>query len=218
MTPAARTARSRSEPTRRGEARQQRGDETRAAIIAETVTCILEEGFSAASALHITERADVTWGVIQYHFGDRDQLLMAVVDEGFAGLQRRLADVEIPSGGPLRERVAALVEAAWPAFSEPMSMAAIEILVATRVTRNKTLNRHLVELNDRLDALGARLVPGRAGTDIADLIWACLRGLMLGQLVTAAPYETRRQRQTLIDVLTLYLSAESVFGQPGAGG
>ena len=88
-------------PTRRGETRQQRGDETRAAIIAETVACILEEGFAAASAKHITERANVSWGVIQYHFGDRDQLLMAVVDQGFAGLQQTLAEVELPAG-PLR--------------------------------------------------------------------------------------------------------------------
>jgi AcrR family transcriptional regulator len=197
-------------PTRRGETRQQRGDETRSVIIAETVACILEEGFGAASAKHITERAHVSWGAIQYHFGDRDQLLMAVVDEGFARLQQCLADVEIPNG-PLRERVSAVVEAAWPAFSESMSMAALEILVATRVTRNKKLNRHLVEMNAGLNALGARLVPERDGTDIADLIWACLRGLMLPQMISAAPYDTTRQRQTLIDVLTLYLSAESLF-------
>jgi TetR/AcrR family transcriptional regulator, regulator of cefoperazone and chloramphenicol sensitivity len=197
-------------PTRRGETRQQRGDETRAVLIAETVACILEEGFGAASAKHITERAYVSWGAIQYHFGDRDKLLMAVVDEGFARLQQCLAEVYIPNG-PLRERVSAVVEAAWPAFSEPMSMAALEILVATRVTRNKELNRHLVEMNAGLNALGARLVPERDGTDIADLIWACLRGLMLPQMISAAPYDTTRQRQTLIDVLTLYLSAESVF-------
>jgi TetR/AcrR family transcriptional regulator, regulator of cefoperazone and chloramphenicol sensitivity len=197
-------------PTRRGETRQQRGDETRAAIIAETVACILEEGFAAASAKHITERANVSWGVIQYHFGDRDQLLMAVVDDGFAGLQRCLAEVEIPSG-PLRARVAAVVEAAWPAFSNPTSMAAQEILVATRVTRNKKLNRHLVELNQGLSALGAKLVPDRDGSAVAELIWACLRGLTVPQMVSAVPYDSTRQRQTLIDMLTLYLSAESLF-------
>jgi AcrR family transcriptional regulator len=177
-------------PTRRGETRQQRGDETRAAIIAETVACILEEGFGAASAKHITERAHVSWGVIQYHFGDRDQLLMAVVDEGFAGLQRTLADVELPNG-PLRARVAAVVETAWPAFSNPTSMA--------------------VELNEGLSALGAKLVPDRDGTEVADLIWACLRGLTVPQMVSALPYDSTRQRQTLIDMLTLYLSAESLF-------
>ena len=197
-------------PTRRGETRQQRGDETRAAIIAETVACILEEGFAAASAKHITERANVSWGVIQYHFGDRDQLLMAVVDQGFAGLQQTLAEVELPAG-PLRARVAAVVEAAWSAFSNPTSMAAQEILVATRVTRNRKLNRHLVDMNAGLTALGAKLVPDRDGTAIADLIWACLRGLTLPQLISPTDYDSARQREALIDVLTLYLSAESLF-------
>jgi AcrR family transcriptional regulator len=199
-------------PTRRGETRQQRGDETRAAIIAETVACILEEGFGAASAKHITERAHVSWGVIQYHFGDRDQLLMAVVDEGFEGLQRCIAEVIIPNG-PLRERVSAVVDAAWSAFSNPTSMAAQEILVATRVTRDKKLNRHLVELDRGLTALGAKLVPGRDGADIGDLIWSCLRGMMMPQMISPAPYDSTPQRETLADVLTLYLSAESLFRQ-----
>jgi TetR/AcrR family transcriptional regulator, regulator of cefoperazone and chloramphenicol sensitivity len=200
-------------PTRRGETRQQRGDETRAAIIAETVACILEEGFGAASAKHITERAGVSWGVIQYHFGDRDQLLMAVVDEGFAGLQHCLAAVDVPSG-PVRERVSAVVEAAWPAFSNPTSMAAQEILVATRVGRDRKLNRHLAELNDGLDALGAKLVPDGDGPAIAGVIWACLRGWTLPQMVSVTPYDSSRQRQTLIDMLTLYLSAKGLFSGP----
>ena len=59
-------------------------------VIDETVRCVLEEGFGAASAKHITERAGVTWGVIQYHFGDRDGLLMAVVDRGFGDLLETL--------------------------------------------------------------------------------------------------------------------------------
>ncbi|TPG37266.1 TetR/AcrR family transcriptional regulator [Mycolicibacterium hodleri] len=197
-------------PTRRAENRQRRGDDTRAVIIAETVACILEEGFGAASAKHITERANVSWGVIQYHFGDRDQLLMAVVDEGFAGLQRALAHVHVPNGA-LRERVSAVVEAAWPAFSNPTSMAAQEILVATRVTRGKKLNRHLVDVNEGLNALGAKLVPDQDGSAVADVIWACLRGLTVPQMVSAGRYDSTRQRQTLIDMLTLYLSAESLF-------
>ena len=213
MTPTSLRKRSRPAPTRRGETRQRRGDATRAAIIAETVACILEEGFAAASAKHITERANVSWGVIQYHFGDRDQLLMAVVDEGFAGLRHALADVEIPNG-PLRERVSAVVEAAWPAFSNPTSMAAQEILVATRVTRTKELNDHLVEVGNGLDALGATLMPERGDTAIAEVIWACLRGLAMPQMVAVGPRDTTRERQTLIDVLTLYLSAESGFNGP----
>jgi hypothetical protein len=43
--------------------------------------CILQEGFSAASARHIIERAGASWDVIQHHFGDRDGPLTAVIDD-----------------------------------------------------------------------------------------------------------------------------------------
>ena len=81
-------------PRRPANGKQIRADRTRAMVIDETVRCVLEEGFGAASAKHITERAGVTWGVIQYHFGDSDGLLMAVVDCGFSELLASLQDVE----------------------------------------------------------------------------------------------------------------------------
>ena len=81
-------------PRRPANGKQVRADRTRAMVIDETVSCVLEEGFGAASAKHITERAGVTWGVIQYHFGDRDGLLMAVVDSGFSELLAKLREVE----------------------------------------------------------------------------------------------------------------------------
>ena len=74
-------ARSTVSPTRRTSAPRKRGDDTRAKIIDETVRCIVEEGFVAATAKHVAERAGVTWGVIQYHFGDRDGLLQAVLEK-----------------------------------------------------------------------------------------------------------------------------------------
>lgn len=52
----------RAGPTRSGARVQERGERTRATIIAETVRCIEEEGFAATSASHIAERAGVTRG------------------------------------------------------------------------------------------------------------------------------------------------------------
>lgn len=82
-------------PTRQTQAPRKRGDDTRARIIDETVRCIIEEGFAAATAKHVAERAGVTWGVIQYHFGDRDGLLMSVVDEGVARLVESLNSASV---------------------------------------------------------------------------------------------------------------------------
>src|SRR6202041_3770410 len=91
-------------PTRRTSAPRKRGDDTRAKIIDETVRCIVEEGFAAATAKHVAERAGVTWGVIQYHFGDRNGLLMAVVDDGVARLLGNLSSADV-SELPLRGRI-----------------------------------------------------------------------------------------------------------------
>ncbi len=118
-------------PTRRTSAPRKRGDDTRAKIVGETVRCINDEGFAAATAKHVAERAGVTWGVIQYHFGDRNGLLMAVVDEGVAGLVDSLSSADV-AGLPLRERIGAVVDTAWGCYSSPVSMAAFEILRATR--------------------------------------------------------------------------------------
>ena len=75
-------------PRRPAGGSQVRAERTRERVLDETVRCVIDEGFAAASAKHIAERAGVTWGVVQYHFGDRDGLLMAVVDRGLAELTR----------------------------------------------------------------------------------------------------------------------------------
>lgn len=207
MTSPATSTRPRTAPTRRAARAQARGDRTRQAVIDETIRCIREEGFSAASANHIAERAGVTWGVVQYHFGDRDGLLIAVVDHGYAMLRAAITNVDVPTG-PLRRRVQAIVDAAWEAFSHPTSMAALEICVATRVDRAPELHEHLLDLGRRLTRLGRRLgVGSRADRPaaIGDLLWASLRGLVLAQMVVREPIDTRRERAALVEVLTAYL-------------
>ena len=118
MSPQPPSVESRVAPTRKGGRAQVRGDRTRAAIVEETVRCVIEEGFAAASANHIAERAGVTWGVIQYHFGDRNGLLATVVSHGYRQFRGAIESVSVPEG-PDRERVAAVVDAAWAAFASP---------------------------------------------------------------------------------------------------
>jgi AcrR family transcriptional regulator len=99
-------------PTRKTSAPRKRGDDTRAKIIDETVNCIVEEGFPAATAKHVAERAGVTWGVIQYHFGDRNGLLMAVVDDGVAKLVESLSTADVGDLA-LPQRIETVVDIAW---------------------------------------------------------------------------------------------------------
>ncbi|BBX98588.1 TetR/AcrR family transcriptional regulator [Mycobacterium lacus] len=191
-------------PTRRTSAPRKRGDDTRAKIIDETVRCIVEEGFAAATAKHVAERAGVTWGVIQYHFGDRNGLLMAVVDDGVARLVDSLSSADV-SELPPRERIEVVIDTAWSCYSSPTSMAAFEILRATRGGPGESARRHLLEMNSAISQLGRLITEDPANDGVAEVIWAALRGTVLAQMIVGTPIDWRRERRALIDMVTGYL-------------
>lgn len=191
-------------PTRRTTAPRKRGDDTRAKIIDETVRCIVEEGFDAATAKHVAERAGVTWGVIQYHFGDRNGLLMAVVDDGVAKLIETLSSADV-SELPLADRIEVVVDTAWSCYSSPTSMAAFEILRATRGGPGSSSRRRLAEMNDAISQLGRLITDDPSNDGVADVIWATLRGVVLAQMIVGTTIDWNRERRALIDMVTRYL-------------
>jgi AcrR family transcriptional regulator len=193
---------------------QARADRTRTAVIDETVRCILDEGFAPPSVRHITERAGLTWGVVQYHFGDLDGLLMAVVDKGFGELLAALDELppQAVREGSVDARTAFVVDTVWGAFSSPTSMAALEILISTRGLRNAVANTHLADLMEKLTSLGRHLGEGLSaphGGRIGNLIWATLRGLVVAQMVWPEPVDFSRDRRALVEVITAYVESRS---------
>ncbi len=196
-------------PRRPVNGKQVRADRTRAMVIDETVRCVLEEGFGAASAKHITERAGVTWGVIQYHFGDRDGLLMAVVDRGFSDLLASLRDVEPKLNSRSgRERTELVVNAVADAFLSPTSIAALEILIATRAGRPDGDQRHLLELFSTLTDLGRYVAEGieqERADAVGNLMWTTLMGAMVAKMAVPGPVDVGRELRALTDVITAYL-------------
>ena len=191
-------------PTRSTSAPRKRGDDTRAKIIDETVRCIAEEGFPAATAKHVAERAGVTWGVIQYHFGDRNGLLMAVVDDGVSRLVESLSTADV-GDLPLPARLATVVDIAWDCYSSPTSMAAFEILRATRGGLGELSRRHLLEMNDAIAGLGRLISGDPADHGVAEVIWAALRGMVLVEMIMGEPIDWQRERRTLVEMATRYL-------------
>jgi len=196
-----------SGPTRRTSAPRKRGDDTRARIIDETVRCITEEGFGAATAKHVAERAGVTWGVIQYHFGDRNGLLMAVVDDGVTELLTSLSAVDVSELG-LRERVEAVVDTAWRCYASPTSLAAFEILRATRGSLGEQSHEHLIQMNTAINRLGRLVSDDPADSGVAEVIWAALRGIVLAQMIMGGPIDWQTERRALLDMVAHYLQRD----------
>jgi AcrR family transcriptional regulator len=206
MTPVRRSDLAPTRPTRNVRRAQRRGDKTRDTIIEETVRCINEEGFGASSANHIAERAGVTWGVIQYHFGDRNGLLSAVIAHGFLGFRRAIQSVSVPEGTS-RQRVEVVVEAAWSAFSSPTSRASLEILISARSDQDQARISEMADMARDMQELGSFLVGDgdRSRRQVAvagELLWATLRGLVMAQMLTSRPIDSSHERALLVDLIS----------------
>jgi AcrR family transcriptional regulator len=108
--PAARTSRRDRRPQRLNE----NGRETQARILQAAERLFAEHGVDAVSTRAIIEAAGVNNGSIHYHFGGRDQLIVALIEQraGFLGVQRDqyLDELEARGDIDLRSVVDALVK------------------------------------------------------------------------------------------------------------
>ena len=101
---------------------------TRARVIQAAIECIERDGFHAAHTNRIAEEAGVSWGVLQYHFGDKDGILMAALQASFDRFAERLADVPAPDAS-LEARVSLFVERSWEHFASAHYRSTFEILL-----------------------------------------------------------------------------------------
>jgi AcrR family transcriptional regulator len=83
-------------------ARRERGLQTRAEIVAAAERHFAERGFEATRLDDIAADVGIRRAAIFYHFGDKNELYAAVLDEILAG-----ATAVLPSGGSAAERLEA---------------------------------------------------------------------------------------------------------------
>ena len=90
---------------------------TRERLLRAAVHVFDRKGYAAASVREIVERAGVTKPVLYYHFGNKEGLLVAVLNEGARRFAAAIGHAaERP--GTTRERLMALGEALFALFQE----------------------------------------------------------------------------------------------------
>jgi AcrR family transcriptional regulator len=114
-------------PPRARRTQAERTAATRERILAAVVASIAEVGFQRTTASEIARRAGVTWGAVQHHFGAKEGILDAVLEDSVARLAQRTA--EVTADAPLPERVALFVARAWEHFASPHYRSMLEILL-----------------------------------------------------------------------------------------
>ena len=201
-------------------------DSTPARVVDAAIACILEEGFYRASSNEIARRADVTWGVIQYHFGSREALLLAVLERAADHLQSTLEAAHI-SGGTLEERLTALAEVIWSYYGQPQFLAYIQVMLnlshdpSTEEQTRKAVRDNQLHVSHHLprvlqEALGDDVPPGhRKAAAMRNFVFSALRGLAIDQAHLAAlprdtPVDPRQhlaERAMLVRALSLQVAA-----------
>jgi AcrR family transcriptional regulator len=106
----------------------ERKAETRARLIAAVVESIAAVGLARTTAPEIARRAGVTWGAVQHHFGGKDGMLMAVLDDSFLRFAERMDSIPV-AGASLEQRVSLFVQRAFEHFASAHYRSTHEILL-----------------------------------------------------------------------------------------
>jgi AcrR family transcriptional regulator len=186
---------------------QERRETTRRLLIEAAIDCICEFGFAASTLDTITERAGVTRGAVQHHFGTGDELLLAVVDDLNEKLSA-LTDARALAGTSLAERLASICDQLWEMLSSRHFVAAIQIqlgtvtdpLLSPRVLKimiriESDLDKQWVELFADDGIARDRIVAAR------HVVQAALRGLAIKQIYRKRRGKSEAERALLLEML-----------------
>jgi AcrR family transcriptional regulator len=185
MSAAQRTSTSRQSDASLGRSAEADG---RQRLIDAAVTCIIEEGFYRASSNAIADRAGVSWGVIQYHFGNRESLLLAVLQDGTRRLVDELSSSEIV-GDTLIERIQSYFEILQCYYGDPRHLAYMQVMLNLSKDPKTSQETHdtVLAISEESDVQIKRLTStlfkgtGIRNRTLRDLVFQVLRGVAISE-------------------------------------
>ena len=190
-----------------------RSDRTRREVLNAAAECIAQEGYAAASTVRIVERAGVSWGVLQYHFGDKASLMAAVLEYGMEQTEKHFEDIIATSntGQTLEQRLRILVEKSWQNYSSPLARASTEVVINNRNQwrNDPDRDRYLLELNNRQISLARRAMVCATGDEslaefLTGIFLAALHGVEADLLQYGAGQRFPQELEALVQILTSY--------------
>lgn len=160
----------------------ERRESTRAALIGAARELFAAKGFAGAGREEIVERAGVTRGALQHHFGTKEDLFLAVFEAVEADVMHAVATAAMAADEPLEQlRLGAL---AYLAVAADLDVSRICLIEAPAVlapeARREVTDRYATGMVR--EALAAAMASGR----IADQPVEPLSEVLLAALMQAA--------------------------------
>ena len=116
-------------PGRRSQ--EERSAETRRKLIEAAIEVLRESSYANLTIKKVTQRAGVTNGAMQHHFGSRDDLLLALMDAVYPVLQIPFEAIAA-EGLTVEARVGKIVDLLWGIYSRPEYLAVWDIALGSR--------------------------------------------------------------------------------------
>jgi AcrR family transcriptional regulator len=193
-------------PRRQRSKRAGGGDpDTRQRVIDGAIECILERGFYRSSSNAVAEHVGLSWGVIQYYFGTRESLMLAVLEDGSRRLIETVSTADI-TGDTLTDRIEEYFVTLERYYGDPRYLAFIQVLLnlshdpRTSAQTLETMTRISKVVDVELDRLTTKLfagVPVRQRR-LRSLVFHVLRGLALSEVMLGTlPFDSSRPTREL---------------------
>jgi AcrR family transcriptional regulator len=107
-----------------------RSERKRADIVAAAKEVFFKEGYAHASMDEITARSGVSKATVYAHFGSKDELLLAVVDDVIRGMRAAMAADLPEDGGDIRAWLTKVGELGCRQLTSPAAIALQRIAIA----------------------------------------------------------------------------------------
>ena len=200
-------------------------NDTRERVIKAAVECIIDLGFYRGSSTNeIARRAGVTWGVIQWYFGNREGLMLAVLEEGARHMVETVEGAHI-EGSTVVERMSQLIDVFSTHYARPDYLASLQVqLNMDHDPRTSAkVRKTMLEVAERSNAPVRRLLrealgPAANKSELGTTIFLVIRGFSFSQQLldsmaydTVAPKQDRaaQRRRLLAQILAPYIEIAS---------
>jgi AcrR family transcriptional regulator len=188
-------------------------------IIDAAIASILEVGFYRSSTNEIARRANVSWGAVQYHFGTREALWMAVVETLDQRFTTAIEAAHVDGDTP-EERIASLYRILRRQYESPAVFVRLQIVLNLQHDPDTSddVNHEIDQQAARAEHTVRRLLHEAIGPDASreayEALFHALRGYALSvQLARTLPARgSRRQTDQATELFLRGLaSATEVF-------
>lgn len=160
-------------------------------IVEAAIASILEVGYYRSSTNEIARRGNLSWGAIQYHFGTREALLLAVIheiDRRFVGALDR-AQIE---GDTPEARLYSAYQILASHYDTPTYLVWVQIMLDLRhdPDTSEKISSEIDSVSARAEAGHQRLIREAVGQDATraetDVLFHALRGLAISRRLADA--------------------------------